>query len=290
MNELTDKPPFEQYIADYPGVLLTLQTALLQSKLPILEDIACRFMYALELNVLDLKEGDERTFLTDVLVKVTTEMLATIGVLRHGTFIPAYHHTRSMFELYAALEYMYSVPTKKQRRLEKFIEYPNLGKFLHYRELKNELIGGRITDQEFAASCAISEAEFDEVSKRQPEWKRIWQLKSLDPGVVKNWHYPATLENLFQSSEITKNLWHSYENVCHVTHLSPLTRRLAPGNLLIGFPADTSGIVYSKVNMPIAYCIVVAQYIVVFLQSVGAGTIQGVLDHSVEDLRRSVRS
>ncbi len=277
--------PFEDYIASYASVLGALQKHLAKSKLFILEDIACRYMYSLEMKILDLKEGNEQTFLTDTLVKATTEMFATIGVLRHGTFLPAYHHTRSIFELYAALEYMYSVSDKKQRRLDKYIEFPNLAKFLHHRNLKKDLDAGRIDEKDFLESYALTESEFKELETHKTEWKRIWKLKNEDPGKVQNWHYPTTIEGLFQSSDTARMIWTSYKNVCHATHLSPLGRRLAPGNLLIGYPKDSSGVDYSKVNMPIVYSILAAQNITNFLETnLKVGTITGVLEYGIVDL------
>jgi hypothetical protein len=279
-------PPFEDYIAQYRGIFETLQKQLAKSKLSMLEDIACRYMYSLEFKLLDLKEGNEQTFLTDILVKATTEMFASVGVLRHGTFLPAYHHTRSIFELYAALEHMYSIPAKKQRRLDKYIEFPNLAKFLHYRDLKRELDAGSINEKEFSESCVITETEFNELGTRKTEWNRIWRLKDEDPGKVQNWHYPTTIEGLFRSSDTTRIIWNSYKTACHATHLSPLGRRIAPGNHLIGFPRDSSGVAYSKINLPIVYSILAAQTIAIFLETkLKAGTVPGVLEYGVINLR-----
>lgn len=84
---------------------------------------------------------------------------------------------------------------------------------------------------------------------------------------------------------MTKMCWGTYENICHVTHLSPLGFGLSAGNLLIGFPKNENGYDYKKINSPIGYSILIAQMIADFLQdTVKAGTIEGVLNHSFDDL------
>jgi hypothetical protein len=284
MDKPSDKPkpiPFSEYIAGYPKALSSFIECLHQSKLQILEQIALRFSHALEGKTLDLKAGNERAFLSDILVKTTTEMFAIIGVLRNGAFLPAYHHTRSIFELYAALEYVYSDPAKCERRLEKYVEYRNVARFLHYRDYKRQLSEGKNNGMD----CAVAEIEFNELKKREPEWKRIWKLKKLGPEVIEKWHHPATIKQLFEASEAIQNFWISYENACHVTHFSPLGIRLT-GLLLIGFPKSNNRYDYRKINMPIVYSILVAQAIVGFLHSsVKVGLIEGVLNYRPDALR-----
>lgn len=55
-------PPFPQFIKLYPEALKQVNACLGNSKLPILEEIALRFCYALENKSLDLKSGNERIF------------------------------------------------------------------------------------------------------------------------------------------------------------------------------------------------------------------------------------
>lgn len=112
-----------------------------------------------------------------------------------------------------------------------------------------------------------------------PEWQRIWKLDGSDPGCIQNWHHPATITGLFQSSEETKYLWDTYEMLCHATHLSPLGERVTGGHLLIGFPRDSSGFDYRKINQPIVGTILGAQRITICLHKiVKTGLLEGVLD------------
>lgn len=277
--------PFPQFMTLYPEALKQIAACLSKSKLPILEDIALRFCYALENKTLDLKNGDERHFLSDLLTKTTSEMFALIGAMRNGALIPTYHHTRSILELYAALEHIYCVPAKQERKLKKYIEFKNLAKYLHYSKRKQLLAARQITTQEFSESCPISQEEFDELQKCVPAWNRIWKLTHQDLEVIQYWHHPATIQGLFESSAITKTFWASYENICHATHLSPLGLGLTTGNLLIGFPKSENGYDYKKINYPIIYSIIAALAITAFLQStVTAGTIEGVLKYGIDDL------
>jgi|CXWL01.1.fsa_nt_gi hypothetical protein len=119
-------PPFPQFIKLYPEALKEINACLGNSKLPILEEIALRFCYALENKSLDLKSGNERIFLSDLRTRTTSEMFAMIGTMRNGALIPAYHHTRSILELYSALEHIYCVPPKRDRKLEKYVEFKSV--------------------------------------------------------------------------------------------------------------------------------------------------------------------
>ncbi|MBP8116188.1 MAG: hypothetical protein KAY09_00525 [Nitrospira sp.] len=277
--------PFPQFTRLYPEALKQVAACLSNSKLPILEEIALRFCYALENKTLDLKNGDERLFLSDLLSKTTSEMFAMIGTMRNGALIPAYHHTRSILELYSALEHIYCVPAKQERKLKKYIEFKNVAKYLHYRKRKHLLTDGQITSQDFSDSCPISKEEFDELQKCVPAWIRIWKLRQQGPEVIQYWHYPATIQGLFESSDSTKTFWTSYESICHATHLSPLGSGLTTGNLLIGFPKSENGYDYKKINYPIICSIVAARAITNFLHTtVTAGTIEGVLKYGINDL------
>lgn len=170
-------PPFPQFIKLYPEALKQVNACLGNSKLPILEEIALRFCYALESKSLGLKSGNERIFLSDLLTKTTSEMFAMIGTMRNGALIPAYHHTRSILELYSALEHIYCVPPKRERTLEKYVEFKSVAKYLHYRERKKLFEAGQISSQDFSESCPISQEEFSELQKCIPNWNRIWRLK-----------------------------------------------------------------------------------------------------------------
>ncbi len=271
--------PFAEFKKLYPEALKQAGDCLSKTKLSILEEIALRFCHALEEHSLDLKQGKERVFLSDLLTKTTNELFALIGTLRYGAFLSSYHHTRSIFELYAALEHVYCVPSKVARKLEKYVEYKEIAKFLHYRDRKRLLSTGHISEKDFLDSCAISEKEFQDLAARVSNWNRIWKLKDQDPASIKNWHHPAAIENLFRSSESTKPFWQAYESICHITHLSPLSAGLTEGNLLIGFPRNNNGYDYKKINFPIVYCILASQAIAAFLQStVQTGLMDGVLD------------
>ncbi len=273
---------FSEYAADYPRAMAIIADCLSRSYLPRLENIALRFSHALEEKILDLKAGNERVFLVAVLVKTVNEMLAVMGSLRNGALLSSYHHARSIHELFAALEHTYCAPSKRERKLEKFIEYPNVARYLHYLDWQRRLSGGEITEDEFKSGCKVSADAFHDLSKRLPEWKRIWKLKNADAKdirEIKNWHHPASIEGLFQSSEEAKRSWQIYEMICHATHLSPLGRNVTGGNYFIGFPRDGNGFDYGKINQPIAATILGAQKIAMCLhEKVNAGQIEGVHD------------
>ena len=271
--------PYHEYAKDYPAALASIADCLSRSHLSRLENIALRFAHAIEEKTLDLKDGNEREFLSAVLVKTTNEMFATVGSLRNGALLACYHHARSIIELCAALEHVYCIPSKRERKLEKFVEYPNVAKYLHYRDWQMRLSNGKVTKDEFAQGYNLSESEFKELEKNLPEWQLIWKLNDSDPFPIQNWHYPATIKNLFQSSEETKELWDTYEMFCHATHLSPLGERVTGGRFLIGFPRNGSNFDYRKINQAIIGTILSSQQITIRLHEVvKAGLIEGVLD------------
>lgn len=272
---------YYEYSKSYPTALGVIADCLGRSHLSQLENIALRFSHALEENALDLKDGNEREFLSAVLVKTVNEIFATIGSLRHGALLSCYHHPRSIFELFAAIEHIYCNSSKRQRKLEKFVEYPKVARYLYFQEWNRRLSVGEISEEQFTHECCVSERDFHELSKRIPEWRRIWKLKDNNSylDVIRNWHYPATIEGLFQSSEETKQLWQDYEMICHAAHLSPLGDRVVGGHLLIGFPRDDEDFDFVKINRPIDYAIIGAQRIAICLyQKVKAGLIEGVLE------------
>ena len=271
--------PYHEYAKDYPVALVVIADCLSHSHLPRLENIALRFAHALEEKTLDLKDGNECEFLSAVLVKTTNEMFATVGSLRIGALLASHHHARSVLELFAALEHVYCSPSKRERKLEKFVEYPNVEKYLHFRDWQMRLSNGVVTKDEFAQGCHVSESRFQELEKRLSEWQRVWNLNDSDPSQVQNWHYRATIDGLFQSSEETKDLWGTYEMLCHATHLSPLGERVVGGHFLIGFPRDGEDFDYRKINRPIIGAILGAQQITICLHEVvKTGLIEGVPD------------
>jgi hypothetical protein len=264
---------YSEYIKDYPAALAVIADCLNHSHLPRLENIALRFSHALDEKTLDLKDGHEREFLIAVLVKTVNEMFAAIGSLQHGALLASYHHARSIFELFASLEHVYSKPSKQERRLEKFHEYPKVAKYLHCRERQRQLPPSTVSKEQFAQGCHVTESQIE-------EWKRIWRLGSNDDlQKIRNWHHPATIENLFESSCETKEVFKDYVMVCHATHLSPLGNRVAGGHFLIGFPKREEGFNYVTINRPIDYTIIAAQRIAISLHGrVNASLIQGVLE------------
>lgn len=267
------------YVKDYPAALAEIEGCLIQTHLPYLENIALRFSYALERRILDLKSGNEQAFLTAVLVKVTNEMFGEIGALRNGALLASYHHARAVLELFASLEHIYCKSSKKERKLEKFIEYPSVSKYLHFQEWQKCLSEGKITYEEFLNGCKVSENNFQELKSKIPDWQCIWNLQESNPSSILNWHHPASIKGLFESSAETKSLWETYEMLCHVTHLSPLGKCVTRGHFTIGFPRDDKDFDYRKINEPIDGTIFAAQQIAICLQEkVGAGLIEGVLD------------
>jgi hypothetical protein len=246
-----------------------------------LENVALRFSHAIEEGALDLKSGCERGFLLAVLVKTVNEMFATIGSLRHGALTACYHHPRSILELLVALEYVYCKPSKRERRLEKFIAYADVAKYRLFRDWQRRLSNGEVTKDQFAQACPVSQHQFEELRARLPEWCRIWNLKEndCDPESINNWHYPATIKNLFECSDKTRDLWEDYEMLCHLAHLSPLGDGVTGVRCLIGFPRYDEASDYQIVNLPIDLTILATQRIVLCLEErVKAGVIQGVLE------------
>jgi hypothetical protein len=271
--------PFLEYADVYTIALGTIADSLSHSNLPRLENIALRFGHAVEEKTLDLKDGKEREFLSAILIKTTNELFAAVGCLRNGALLACHHHARAVLELFAALEHVYRKPSKRERRLEKFVEHQNVMHYLHYQDWQERLANGRVTNSEFVQGCKVSESRFRDLEERLAEWQHIWKPEGSDPGLIRNWHYPATIEGLFQSSEETKQLLDGYKMLCHATHLSPLGPRVAGGHFLIGFPQDRHGFDYRKINQPIDYAIQGAQLITISLHDiVKTGLIEGVLD------------
>lgn len=160
-----------------------------------------------------------------------------------------------------------------------------MAKYLHYRERKRLFDAGQISIRDFSETCSISEEEFNELHKRIHNWNRIWKLEQKDPDVIQHWHYPATIQGLFESSGTTRMCGATYENICHATHLSPFGLGLSAGNLIIGFPRNENGYDYKKINSPISFSILTGQLLADFLRStVKAGIIEGVSDYSIDDL------
>lgn len=273
-----------QYFADYPVALLAIQDYLAQSNLPRLEDVALRFTHALEEKLLDLKEGNEKIFLSALLTKATNEMFATVGALRNGGWLACHHHARAVVETFAALDHVYCTPLKKERKLRKFIEYDGLAKYQHYTEWKEKLEKNEITQKEFNQDCHVLEEQFEQLKTKIPDWEKIWKIEAKGLSKINNWHYSASIEGLFQSSENTRHLWPTYEMLCHATHISPLAMNMSESHLLIGFPRRGSQVDFKKLNQPINGTILGAQQIAICLsETVKAGLIEGVLDWVPED-------
>lgn len=273
---------YSEYIKLYPSALDEIIDCLRNSHLPQLENVALRLSYALENKILDLKKDKEKVFLTTILVKTVNESFATIGSIEHGALLASYHHIRSIFELFACLEHVYSNPSKRERKLEKFIEFPNIANYLYLRKLDEQLSACEITKEQFEQACHSVKSNPSELEKRLPEWKRIWNLTGNDSNVkmIQNWHHPATIENLFKSSKETKEIWVIYEMICHATHLSPLGQRLIGGGYsVIELPRNADGFDYQRINRTIDAAIVGVQRIAICLaQKVNAGSIEGIMD------------
>jgi hypothetical protein len=233
--------PFDEFTNAYPKALASFETCLKGSYLPQLEAIALRFAHAVEEETIDLREGNEREFLSAILARATSEMFAMIGAMRNGALLPSYHNARAILELFASIEHVYCNSSTKLRKLEKFVEYPKVAKYLHFQSCTQQLAAGEITEETFKKKCPLTEIEYQEIEKRFPDWQRIWNLDGADPKVVQHWHHSADITALFASSELTRECWNAYGMISHATHLSPLGKNITHNHCLIGFPLTAIG-------------------------------------------------
>ena len=281
MPKQTMTRKFTEYIEYYPEGLDKINECLRHSHLHYLENVALRFSHAIEEHVLDLKSGNENTFLIGILAKSVNEMFATIGSLRNGALNASFHHPRCLNELFATLEYVYSKSDKFKHRMEKYIEYPHFNMYKHFLYWKQKLAENKISEDEFGAGCKVSKKDFDNLKESWPKWQKLWKLKSKDADFskIQSWHFPASIKDLFHSTDRVKAVWETYEMICHATHFSPLGGRLAGGNALIGFPHSKNGFDYLHINKPIDLTILAAQNIAIILyEKIKAGLIEGVFE------------
>ncbi|HSL05992.1 MAG TPA: hypothetical protein VK901_20950, partial [Nitrospiraceae bacterium] len=81
-----------------------------------------------------------------------------------------------------------------------------------------------------------------------------------------------------------KGVLEFYEHISHATHFSPFGKTITRGHYLIGFPSDSNGYDYKRINRPISYGILGAHLIAMSLHhTVKSGAIEGVLDLSLDE-------
>lgn len=271
---------YSEYSTTYQQVEGVLSAALKQTDFHKLEEATVRFLHAIECGTIKFERDEAIDFLQALLAKAANEAVGLLGCLRAGALNAAYHHTRALWELLAAGDYIYADGTKKTRRLQKFNQYQFLNRYLHYKHCSAKLLTNEISADDFERECPITAAEFVELETRVQSWRKIWGLKSTDSiDKIRNWHHPAVIENLFDHSINAKSFKWLYTIVCHATHLSPLGSRLAGGLFIIGFPQKKGEIDVDRVNSVIHGGLLALQKFAVFLsETANVGHIEGIVE------------
>lgn len=191
------KVSFLSYIHDYPRALEIVLQSLGQTSLPKFEELTIRLMHALESKQLQASDEDSQEFFNTMMCKLVNECLGFIGCLKAGTDLAAYHHTRAVWELYAALNYTLGDDKQRAKRLKRFNEFHALQQYIHYTETRQQLQDGTIDLQEFEQACNVSEDSFERLKQSVPEWAKLWDVKPDELSKIKHWHGKASIEAMF---------------------------------------------------------------------------------------------
>ena len=104
-----------------------------RTTLPKFEELTLRLMHALETKQLQATDELSEEFFNSMMCKLVNECLGFVGCLKNGADLAAYHHTRAVWELYAALNYALGDDSKREKRLRRFNQFHELQQFNHYQ-------------------------------------------------------------------------------------------------------------------------------------------------------------
>jgi hypothetical protein len=178
--------------------------------------------------------GAENDHKRQVLSKMCQELMAFVWCLNGGSLHGCFHHLRSIMEITATANYFFAggKAAKQQKRVKKYYEFKELSKYQLYHRLKIKLDDGKITQEEFDNECIIMPKDIESFTEERIQgWQDLWEPDSKDVLDIKNWHFPANIDNLVDNAE--PEYRSIYHNICHVVHVSPMGKGLAGQNLVL---------------------------------------------------------
>ena len=228
------KISFHEYLQDYSKAQDVTMRLLSQTTLPKFEELTLRLMHGLETKQLKSFDEQSEEFFNTMMCKLTNECLGFIGCLKAGADLAAYHHTRAVWELYAAMNYTLGDDSKRDIRLQRFNEFHSLQQHNHYLERSKQLSENKISKEEFDHTCHVSREKYEMLKQNVSKWSMLWDVKEEKLSTIKHWH-GRTIQAMFDTLDEDSNTSDMYGYFCHGTHLSPSGRRMTSGLRLIGF-------------------------------------------------------
>lgn len=255
---------FDQYVAEYRDALRKLDEGLQRNPaFRAIEKTALSLGFLYDTNDLGIEGTDDEKLVVNVLIaKTAIECFALVGSMKNGSLAGAIHHSRSLMEIRAALNYLYEDPAKTPVRVARFLEWSKVAGYLRLARMRAarkaalERVEGRkkdglITQDEFdAQKNEIDEIYADEeeslktvgadslTSAEIDEWKKLYGADfEKKPEKLAAWHAGKGITQLV--AELGPHEESLYDVACNATHVSPLGHRLsAPQPVHFGWASD----------------------------------------------------
>ncbi len=198
--------------------LESLQMELAKSDLYVKYKQAIKTLrHALHKKYIQFENSANQNFAKEVFYRIMEEFLAYLGDLREGTFFAANHHTRSMLELNATVEYVLSKAGKEKKFIERFHLYPHLAfyKVFHQHD-----------DAFLKLSEDICKEFFSDYNELHPEIFDAFGAHSEEKLLkLSTWQGNAKIADLFEMCTDPAIIKADYAKLCLFTHISSLCRR-----------------------------------------------------------------
>jgi len=188
--------------------------------------------YLLEFGDLKIPDTLAGRAVRHLAAKGINEGRSFVACARAGSSWGALHHVRAMIELLLSSHHLVcpSKPSKQQKRLKKFEEYPYLRALMpHLVVEEKRRLGKTPTERELERAKLLIPARIEELQAHESTFNELWGGDELTS--VAAWHHSAMISNLLQEQQsapvklpagIADHEWdRRYEHMCHATHVSP---------------------------------------------------------------------
>jgi hypothetical protein len=207
-----------------------------KTEINILEEIYLSLAFTIEKESFDDIKNEEIHFRKLIISKFSQELLAIIGCLKYGSLYGVSHHIRSLIEISAILEHIFSNQNDTDKLLYKFNNFHFINAYNFHQKCKNDLQSGKMGKTDFDIFENIISHYFQFFNKEKfLKWIKTWEINSEKNFYkIKYWHFPipidSLLEKLIYKDKRIKNI---YESHCHSVHVSPMGIKNSGINLIL---------------------------------------------------------
>jgi len=237
-------PISKDKIEKYESFIQKLDDPINKSYLPNLYCVLLQASFEVDENKEKFSIDNQSLFTGQLLSKFINEGWAIIGCFERAAFLSNYHHIRAALELIATYNWVFYKNNKIERRINKYFEFMDLFSYQLYLKY-----GDNKSSEYLPFFKNINIEKINSWKAKEEFWMKLYSLRNNDLSEIKNWHYPASIENILNEFS-NKKLKMFYEEFSHGTHLSPYSHSLGTDDTILGLPIGIDGDL-SDINRPL---------------------------------------